>query len=34
VPQLAAVGDELLVAWTSLDGDGTVHVLLTPKLQD
>ncbi len=34
VPQLAAVGDELLVAWTSLDGDGTVHVLLAPKLQD
>lgn len=28
VPQLAAVGDELLVAWTSLDDDATVHVLL------
>jgi hypothetical protein len=28
VPQIAKVGDGVLVAWTSLDGDGTVHVLL------
>jgi hypothetical protein len=28
VPQLAAVGDDLLIAWTSLDDDATVHVLL------
>jgi hypothetical protein len=34
VPQLVAVGDELLVAWTSLEGAGTVHVLLAPSAQD
>jgi hypothetical protein len=28
VPQIAKVGDGVLVAWTSLDGDGTVHVLV------
>jgi hypothetical protein len=29
VPQIAAVGDGLLIAWTSLDdADATVHVLL------
>jgi hypothetical protein len=29
VPQIVAVGEDLLVAWTSLDGtDATVHVLL------
>jgi hypothetical protein len=28
VPQVVAAGDDLLVAWTSLDGDATVHVLL------
>jgi hypothetical protein len=28
VPQLVAVGDDLLVAWTSLDDDAMVHVLL------
>jgi hypothetical protein len=28
VPQLVAVGGDLLVAWTSLDDDPTVHVLL------
>ena len=28
VPQLAKVGDGVLVAWTTLGGDGTVHVLL------
>jgi hypothetical protein len=28
VPQVAAAGDDLLVAWTSLEGAGTVHVLL------
>jgi hypothetical protein len=28
VPQVAAAGDDLLVAWTSLEGDATVHVLL------
>jgi hypothetical protein len=28
VPQIVEVGDGVLVAWTSLDGDGTVHVLL------
>jgi hypothetical protein len=28
VPQLVAVGDDVLVAWTSLDGEGIVHVLL------
>jgi hypothetical protein len=28
VPQVVAVGDDLLVAWTSLDDDATVHVLL------
>jgi hypothetical protein len=28
VPQIVKVGDGVLVAWTSLDGDGTVHVLL------
>jgi hypothetical protein len=27
VPQLVAVGDDVLVAWTSLD-DETVHVVL------
>jgi hypothetical protein len=26
VPQLAAIGDDVLVAWTSLDGEGAVHV--------
>ena len=28
VPQLVAVGDDVLVAWTSLDEDATVHVVL------
>jgi hypothetical protein len=28
VPQLAAAGDDAVIAWTSLDGEGTVHVLL------
>jgi hypothetical protein len=28
VPQLAAVGDDVLVAWTSLDGEGAVHLTL------
>jgi hypothetical protein len=28
IPQLVAVGDDVLVAWTSLDGDGTVHLAL------
>ena len=28
VPQLVAVGDDVLVAWTSLDDDATVHVVL------
>jgi hypothetical protein len=28
VPQVVAVGDDLLVAWTSLDDDAAVHVLL------
>jgi hypothetical protein len=28
VPQLVAVGEDLLVAWTSLDADAAVHVLL------
>ena len=28
VPQIVAVGEDLLVAWTSLDDDATVHVLL------
>ena len=28
VPQLAAAGDDLLIAWTSLEGDGVIHVLL------
>jgi hypothetical protein len=28
VPQLVAVGDDVLVAWTTIDGDGTVHVQL------
>ena len=28
VPQIIAAGDDLLVAWTSLDDDATVHVLL------
>jgi hypothetical protein len=28
VPQVVAVGEDLLVAWTSLDDDATVHVLL------
>ena len=28
VPQIVAVGDDVLVAWTSLDEDATVHVLL------
>jgi hypothetical protein len=28
VPQILAIGDGLLVAWTSLDDDATVHVLL------
>jgi hypothetical protein len=28
VPQLVEVGDGVLVAWTSLDGEGAVHVLL------
>ena len=27
VPQVVKVGDGVLVAWTSLDGDATVHVL-------
>lgn len=30
VPQVAAAGDDLLVAWTSLEGEGAVHVLLVP----
>ena len=30
VPQIIAAGDDLLVAWTSLDDDATVHVLLVP----
>ena len=34
VPQLVAVGDELLVAWTSLEAEGTVHVLLAPNVRD
>jgi len=28
VPQIAAVGGDVLIAWTSLDDDATVHVLL------
>jgi len=28
VPQIAAAGDDLLIAWTSLEGEGTVHALL------
>jgi len=28
VPQIAAVGDDLLVAWTSLDDDSAVHLVL------
>jgi hypothetical protein len=28
VPQVIAAGGDLLVAWTSLDGEGAVHVLL------
>jgi hypothetical protein len=28
VPQIAAVGDSLLVAWTSLADESAVHVLL------
>jgi hypothetical protein len=28
VPQIVAVGDDVLIAWTSLDGDATVHVQL------
>jgi hypothetical protein len=28
VPQIVKVGDGVLVAWTTLDGDATVHVLL------
>ena len=28
VPQIVAVGEDLLVAWTSLDDDAAVHVLL------
>jgi hypothetical protein len=28
VPQVVAIGEDLLVAWTSLDDDVTVHVLL------
>jgi hypothetical protein len=28
VPQIVEVGDGVLVAWTTLDGDATVHVLL------
>jgi hypothetical protein len=32
VPQIAAVGEDLLVAWTSLDGDSAVHVLLVQGL--
>ncbi len=34
VPQIAAVGEDLLIAWTSLDDEATVHVLLvqdTPR---
>jgi len=34
VPQLVAIGDELLVAWTSLEAEGTVHVLRAPNLRD
>jgi hypothetical protein len=33
VPQLVQVGDDVLVAWTSLDGVGTVHVLLVHGLR-
>jgi hypothetical protein len=28
VPQVAKIGDELLVVWTSLEGEGAVHALL------
>jgi hypothetical protein len=30
VPQIVRVSDEVLVAWTSLDGEGAVHVLRVP----
>jgi dipeptidyl aminopeptidase/acylaminoacyl peptidase len=30
VPQIIRAGDDVLVAWTSLDGAGAVHVLLVP----
>ena len=30
VPQIIAAGDDVLVAWTSLDDDATVHVVLVP----
>jgi hypothetical protein len=28
VPQVVKVGGDLLVAWTSLEGEGAVHTLL------
>jgi hypothetical protein len=31
VPQVIAAGDDVLVAWTSLDDDATVHVVLVPR---
>lgn len=31
VPQVVAAGDDLLVAWTSLDGAGAVHTLLVDR---
>lgn len=30
VPQIVKVGSELLVAWTSLEGEGSIHTLLVP----
>jgi hypothetical protein len=34
VPQIVRVGDDVLVAWTSLDDDATVHVLLVQGARD
>lgn len=31
VPQVIAAGDDVLVAWTSLDAEGAVHVLLVER---
>jgi hypothetical protein len=31
VPQLLAAGEDWLVAWTSLEDEGAVHVLLVPR---